>query len=266
MPTAPDDPAEYQTANVEMTIGDRKLRMQMSVSSAPARPANFLPLFRSVADSLVGMAVQSVEAAGAKVSCRNNCGACCRQAVPITEIEARRIRDFVNEMPEPRRSEIRARFAAALEKLEKAGLMPRLRGEEKVTAEGRIPFILEYFRQGVPCPFLEDESCSIYLERPIACREYLVITPPENCANLSPETIKCVKVRGDVTKAMEQIGADDPSGPRKWVPLIMACEWADAHPDETPGRPGTEVVREFFDHLCDREVPEDEIDQDKIGF
>jgi len=261
-----EETPEYQTATVEMTVGDRKLRMKMSVSAAPARPANFLPLFRSIADSLVGMAVQSVEAAGAKVSCRNNCGACCRQLVPITEIEARRIRDFVNEMPEPRRSEIRARFAAALQKLEDAGLLPRLLGEEKVTAESRIPFILEYFRQGIPCPFLENESCSIYLERPIACREYLVITPPENCANLNPDGIKCVKVRGDVTKAMEQICGDDPAAPRKWVPLIMACAWSDAHPDETPERPGTEVVREFFDRLCDPAVPENETKQDGIGF
>ncbi len=197
-----EDPAQTQTATVEMTVGDRKLRMQMSVSSAPARPADFLPLFRSVADSLVGIAVQSVEAAGGKISCRNNCGACCRQPVPITEIEARRIRDFVNEMPEPRRSEIQARFVAARRRFEEAGLLPRLLGEEKITAEGRIAFILDYFRQGVACPFLENESCSIYAERPIACREFLVITPPENCAKLSSEGIKSVKVRGDVPKAM----------------------------------------------------------------
>ena len=266
MSSGSEHPPEFQTASVEIELGGKKLRMQMSVNTGPARPANFLPLFRSVADSFVSAAIQSVEAAGGKVSCRNNCGACCRQAVPITEIEARRIRDFVNEMPEPRRSEIRERFAAAREKLEEAGLLPRLLGEEKITPEGRIPFILEYFRQGIPCPFLENESCSIYSERPIACREYLVITPAENCANLNPETVKCVKVRGDVTKAMERIGADDATGPRKWVPLILAGEWADAHPDETPKRPGMEVVHEFFNHLCDPIAPESGAEHAGMGL
>ena len=39
---------------------------------------------------------------GVRVSCRAGCGACCRQLVPIAEAEARRIRDLVEAMPEPR--------------------------------------------------------------------------------------------------------------------------------------------------------------------
>jgi Fe-S-cluster containining protein len=34
----------------------------------------------------------------------------------------------------------------------------------------------------MPCPFLEDESCSIHPDRPLVCREYLVTSPAELCA------------------------------------------------------------------------------------
>ncbi len=39
-----------------------------------------------------------------------------------------------------------------------------------------------YFQQAIPCPFLaEDKSCSIYEQRPGACRRYLVVSPPTMC-------------------------------------------------------------------------------------
>jgi hypothetical protein len=33
------------------------------------------------------------------------------------------------------------------------------------------------------------------------------------------------------------------------VALILAPEWADAHPNEAPPRPGPELLREFLGHL-----------------
>ena len=49
------------------------------------------------------------------------------------------------------------------------------------TAEERTELAYEYFKHGIACPFLEDESCSIHPDRPMACREYLVSSPAENC-------------------------------------------------------------------------------------
>jgi hypothetical protein len=48
-----------------------------------------------------------------------------------------------------------------------------------------------------------------------------------------------------------------PPGERfiRWVPLILAPEWADAHPDQTPPRPGPELLKELFEHLTGKEVP-----------
>ena len=49
---------------------------------------------------------------------------------------------------------------------------------------------LEYWALKIACPFLENESCSIYKDRPIACREYLVVTDPKHCAEARPENVK----------------------------------------------------------------------------
>src|SRR5262249_50959750 len=148
---------------------------------------------------------------------------------------ARDIRRIVAELPEPRRSEVTARFAAARQRLAESGMLERLERRDE-WAEGASREVgLEYFRLGIACPFLEEESCSIHPERPVACREYLVTSPAEECARPSPEGVRMVKMPMKVWTALARFDPV-PAGARmiRWVPLILALDWADAHPDEPP--------------------------------
>jgi Fe-S-cluster containining protein len=240
------------TANVGLTVSGVPVRLSVTVPTRPIRPAVLLPVFRELTETVVNVAVKAVEAEGQTISCKAGCGACCRQLVPITEIEARLLRDLVHALPEPRRSEVLARFAEGLRRLEQGGLLDKLRHPDNFTTEELSPIGLDYFRQGVPCPFLEDESCSIHPERPMACREYLVTSPAEHCANPSAETVHCVPLATKVSNAVSRIGLAPGARFIRWVPLILALEWADSHPDEEAPRPGPEVVTEFFQRLLEK--------------
>ena len=110
---------------------------------------------------------------------------------------------------------------------------------------------LDYFRLGLACPFLEDESCSIHEVRPIACREYLVTTPAEHCANPSAETVRCVPLPGKASEALRKTGE---AAGAPWVPLSLALDWAEGHPETLPPRPGPAWVGEFIKHLTGRDV------------
>ena len=103
--------------DVEINLGDRKLCTKMSVPATPMRLMELLPILQQVANAVVDSGVADAEAAGHTIACQKGCGACCRQLVPISEVEARRIRDLVDEMPEPRRSHVRQRFDEARQKL-----------------------------------------------------------------------------------------------------------------------------------------------------
>ena len=52
-----------------------------------------------------------------------------------------------------------------------------------------------YLGLELACPFLEDDACSIYAERPSACREYLVSSPKELCARPLTEPVQAVPIR-----------------------------------------------------------------------
>lgn len=241
---------ETVTASVELQIADHRVQANITVPAGPVHLQDMLPIIQSFASTVVDIAAEDAEAKGHKISCEKGCGACCRQLVPITDVEARHLRDLANSLPEPRRSNVRARFAAARQQLDSSGLTDRLLQRDHLQKGERNALGLDYFRQGIPCPFLEDESCSIHPERPVACREYLVTSPAVNCRQPSAASISCIELPARVSNALGRIGSGSATGAVRWVPLILAPEWAGDHPDEQPPRPATDVLQEFFGLLA----------------
>lgn len=246
--------SEQITASVNLKMLGRPLHLEMMVPTGLTRPSRMLPLFRSLTESFVGLAVENIQAEGMEISCDKGCGACCRQMVPVAKFEAQQLRDLVHEMPEPRKSIILERFEKAIKRFEEAGLLEKLRHPEQITTEEYREFGLKYFFQNVACPFLEDESCSIHLERPLVCREYLVVSVPENCSRQNGEPIKVLNIPAEMSKAVRDLEKlpDEPS----WIPLILALEWADAHTEETPEMPGPDLLKALFQNLTGRKIPQ----------
>src|SRR3954452_14567171 len=141
--------ADPGMATVEMTLDGEGWQFwaRMSVPTGLSRPDDLLPLARALSDALVGETVRDVERSGECISCKAGCGACCRQLVAISEVEARRIARVVEQLPEPRRAAVRARFAEARRRLDEAGLLHDLRDTEKVTGSGYGALAEAYFAQ-----------------------------------------------------------------------------------------------------------------------
>jgi len=103
----------------------------------------------------------------------------------------------------------------------------------------------EYFNRGIPCPFLDQERCSIYQHRPMRCREYLVTSPAENCSNPSPETVRPVDVPVQLSRILFCFadGLGDQS--TRWLPLVLALEFS----GEQKRFPGPELFRRFVSQI-----------------
>lgn len=252
--TPASTPAEA-TADITLSVFGEPLRARITVPTGPTRTADLLPLFRGLADAFVARAEAHVAAEGRTVSCRKGCGACCRQLVPVSEVEARHLRDLVMAMPEPHRTAVRERFAAARERLTQAGLADSLTRPEDVLEDDVATLGMRYMALRIPCPFLVDESCSIHGERPIVCREFLVTSPAVHCANPTAETVARVPMPTKVFTALATLDLPSTATKGRWVPLVLALEWADAHPEAPPTRSGREIVEAFLARLKPRDAP-----------
>ena len=145
-------------------------------------------------------------------------------------------------MPEPRRTVIRQRFDAALQKL--VGLIDRMPTE---TAEQRAELSLAYFKFGIACPFLEDESCSIHPDRPMACREHLVSSPAENCRTPRPDNTDKLALEAYPMPTLVEFEAGG------WVTLIEALRFRDENPEPPPAREAPAILHALIDKLVTEE-------------
>jgi Fe-S-cluster containining protein len=242
---------------VELNIGGHRLAMRLDLPTEPVKPHRALPIFQQMTNSFVDLSVKAVEAQGETMSCKEGCGACCRQPVPISELEVYQIAELVESMPEPRRSEIKNRFSDACEHFARIGWFEKIAACDEVgKTEGRSAvaetlreLIDEYFREGISCPFLEAESCSIHPSRPLVCREYAVTSPPENCSRLDRQAIRPIQLLVNPSTTVQFLGRTGRMGGLGLLPLIRALELAERFPEAFEEKKAEEWIGEFFDRL-----------------
>jgi Fe-S-cluster containining protein len=78
-----------------------------------------------------------------------------------------------------------------------------------------------------PCAFLENGECSIYPDRPLICREYVVTTPAEHCSHLSVNDINRVEPPVALSDGFAAVTAAVEKRAFEQVPLFAALAWAD---------------------------------------
>ena len=230
----------------------------------PTQLMELLPLAREISQGISAIVVADTQAHGQTISCRAGCAACCRPLIPIAPVEAIRLAEVVDAMPLDRRRAVKKRFEKAVHRMEQAGLVdaraPRgraaLLSTEVGGAEAWEDTSRRYFEAGIPCPFLENEACTIYSERPMICREYHVTTPASLCASRSPEVRdvpRPIRMSEVMTAAVNDIlGRRDFS-----IPLTLSLEWASVHRAGFAHEgDGEEMARELVRHI--READEDE--------
>ncbi len=236
-------------AEFALRVGDAGIAVQADLPEGLVKPAVLLPVLQNLSNFMTDLAVLQAGRQGHALSCREGCGACCRQAVPITPVEARVLVEWLETQPEDRRAVLRERFRKTAERLEEAGIAQEIRaaagkgGRETTHALG-----LRYFALGMPCPFLEEERCTIHEIRPLRCREYLVVSPAERCAH--PETKEIVGVKPPVMLSRILARWDENGGPQaeEIILLTMLDEWVAKHPASGAHahRTSPELLQEFL--------------------
>ena len=231
------------TGNVTVGIPDRSMSM-----------LELLPILQDFTGTVVQMAEQVAEREGKSISCCAGCDACCSQLVPISPVEARHLEQTVAAMPEPEQSAVRKRFTEAIARLQEAGMLEQLEDvmdANNVEATERQRIGDDYFQVGLACPFLEEGNCSIYADRPLICREYLVTSPAVHCESPTPETIDMLPLAAKSARALIAMGAErsSKSSQRRWLPLPLALRFAEQidREDEDRETPAPDLFANFLE-------------------
>jgi Fe-S-cluster containining protein len=226
-------PEEDSRARINLQMMGETRAFVVPVPRGQRLPLDLLPTARELTQQAASVAVAQAVAEGKQISCKAGCGACCRQLVAVSLIEARALADLVAALPAERKAAVRARFADAARRLEEAGMLdPNGRPGVRALQGAEGPELgLRYWALQIACPFLEDESCSIHADRPTVCREYHVTSPAENCRRLGENVIDAVVPPLHLNRALAVAGARLADLPPYTVPLVLALEKAELHAD-----------------------------------
>jgi len=257
----------HSTATLRLTVGSLSIAHPITVPNAAVPATEIVPALQGLVNAVVDAAEGGI-GAGQAISCRKGCGACCRQLVPISRTEGERLLALLDGLPEERRAVLHERFTRAAAAIEEANLFssppiggearrggnaqssqpplptsPPIGGEEKMKMSDR-ELSVAYFALGIPCPFLEEESCSIHPDRPLVCREYLVTSPAELCSGPAQEGVTPVPVP-KISLAARGLQEERD----EWFPLALLTRWAKARPRGGMRRTGPEWIQRFLRNM-----------------
>lgn len=254
------DSDEMLSAKLKLDINGEHFELDLAIPANPVKPQRMLPVFQGIANEIVARGIERSAAAGKPVSCRAGCSACCRQPIMISAAEAYNLAGIVESMPEERRNAVKLRFRNAVERIEELGWFDRFdefsaaaRLGQKADLEGAFVTLLsEYMAQRVECPFLDGGLCSIYEDRPLMCREYMVTSPPENCEHPRPETTARLPISGEVSEAFAGLAKGRASERPSSRLIIKLLDFVEENRDNVDERPGPDWAGEFLRLLTNR--------------
>ncbi|TKB59565.1 MAG: YkgJ family cysteine cluster protein [Nitrospira sp.] len=195
-----------------------------------------VPLIRRFGEEAQALEVARSTDAGKAPSCHKGCAACCRMLVPLSAPEAFALGEWVGSRPMDQQDRIVARLAEAKTRLLSQGLWERLselcNAPEQPKDDALEMMNREYYALRLPCPFLEEEVCTIYEARPAACRELMVSSPPERCDDLINNSVDPISAPILVSTVLGLLWQELTKSPTRLIPLPVALDWAKGHEQE----------------------------------
>jgi Fe-S-cluster containining protein len=213
---------------------------------------SIVPLTRRLGEEAQALEVARLVDSGRAPSCRKGCAACCRMLVPLSAPEALALREWVELRPAEQQGRIAARFAETKSRLLSHNVWQRLSTLCETPEQSNDDALEEvnraYYALRMPCPFLEEDMCTIYDQRPSACRELLVTSPPERCDDLITNPVEPISAPVQVSTVLGLLWQDLTKTSIRLIPLPMALEWAACHEQENQQAwKGTELLDRMLD-------------------
>jgi Fe-S-cluster containining protein len=212
-----------------MRIGGRRIEVDAPSPPPLSRLDEVLPLCREVVEGEIELATRQVASMGLEVSCRQGCAACCKsQPVPVTPPEAFALAKWVAELEPTQRDAVRERFRQRVQVLADAGLVDvYFQDRSSLSRDDARQVTNRYFQLRLECPFLIDDACSVYTQRPFVCRQYLVTSDPDHCEAPLERPVSVVPMHLKAASAFLKLSSLCLGKSQYTIPLILALEYVE---------------------------------------
>lgn len=230
----PNQPIERFEIAINTPAGRLSTVVDVPTSFVPVTA--IVPLLRRLGEEAQLLEESQLSAQGKPRSCTKGCSACCHMLVPLSPPEAYALMNRIRSWPAEKQEHIATRFTQVKSVLLVKGLWHRLveLGESSQPPDDETlePINQEFYALRIACPFLEEDMCSIYDERPAACRELLVTSPADHCQNMASHTILPIPAPVRISPVLGLLWSELTDSPLRLIPLPIVSEWVERHRDD----------------------------------
>lgn len=213
-----------------------RLTTAVEVPTAFVPVTAIVPLLRRIGEEALSLEEAQVSQEGRVRSCTKGCAACCRMLVPLSPPEGFSLVEFIRSLPSERQEHITGRLAQSKSFLLSHGLWHRLLelGESSHPPDDDAlePINRDYYALRMPCPFLDGDMCSIYDQRPSACRELLVTSPAVRCQDMVQNPVEPISIPVRIGPVLGLLWGELTSTPTRLIPLPIVVDWVERHERE----------------------------------
>lgn len=214
-------PCDTEIISFELDVAGKTVQFRIDVAAKQATLADMVPLARALSTKVALVVLDSLRENKKNVPCCKGCSACCSYLIPMSVPEVFRLREELSAMPTDYSSRI---LRSCLDTAERI-LDNKFESEDEQPKMNNVSEWYSGLEQA--CPFLSDELCTLYDQRPLACREHIItgqsfFCQPEHKGepNVVPMPVSILEVMGKLSAELEQSEIEA-------VMLPLAFAWAE---------------------------------------
>jgi len=251
-PGANSCPGDGRIIRLELDIFGEPVDLFIRVINKQARLADIVPLARAVSTKITDKVTEMVLLDGGHIPCRKGCSACCHYLVPLAVPEVFRLRQDTLAMPQMRRlSAERTCLSAAQRILDQ----PPPESFAEMATGGAADSAAELLNVAsswhadfkLSCPFLCKGICTIYEQRPMACREHSVTGGSVACGGGAGEAQR-IYIPARMSEVLGRLASELEGTSAEALIMPLALIWADENPQrEQRTWPAVMMVERFVE-------------------
>ncbi len=237
----------YEIIGLELELYGKLETFYMAVVDGFIVFTDIVATAQKIASEIAKISIEEMAEKKTPVMCKKGCSACCKYMVSLSAPEAFAIRNKIMEMETAEgRQTLEQTLNVSRTILEE---FPIFFNEEQSETDDQDAALSKWYSSlNIECPFLSEENgqCSIYEERPIVCREHMVMSDPKRCTIENDFKKHTVDVPVSFSRVLAQLSAEMQCSDIDAVMLPLAVAWTQDNDEQNQRTwPAVKLMKRF---------------------
>ncbi len=222
------DNLQGKVVDFSFEAAEQKISFAVNIMNEQATLADIVIPARKLSSKVAIAHRQTAAKHGQTVPCKKGCCSCCSSLIPMSVPEAFRLREEFLEMPGEQSNKLLHNCIVAAEKILKKTEKEKCQHTFAQEGKQQITQINKWYSElGLVCPFLSGGgSCKIYEQRPLACREHIVVGTANACYKTSKIKPTVLPMDVSVLEALGQLAGELEGTEVEALILPFSLAWA----------------------------------------